>query len=548
MPPPPRDDALEMMHIFDDTAYLRDALRLPLNQTEDDVDLQLVMQARESGIEDPYRFLCPARGISRALSTTTVGSAQSSSLSVHSHQTQSTGFTSTDPSRTSREQPYVKRPPPLGVQQTTPTLARTSIAADSNMDYFPTNFKQRHSTASAFSAPPSMSSNIADQVSSACTSPSHQRYHGKARGPKLDCGHSLSTSAIRAHIKEALQEKVIPNCCGIPLPRDTLELVLTKEETDQVLEGAVQSPELSSLRDSGYSENGMSSIDLPRPDRKSSLPTTSKSVPNTPPRRASLQHPYNNNGITSLMTEALNSFRDQQKEQFERVAAFESNQRKALQAHHRISLKRFEAQHENNKDEQREQHIAELEDLEDAQIAAEDTLRKAQELEIQNVAIALKHMEAYCLSSNPDPDLAHTVTEDDFKKLDRQRSIQQSLPRKHESAINVLRSRQERATKLKIQKQETELNEMDAQFEKEKAAEEWQHAQESERLTAVIEARRKRLQYRWDLKYEVWRKDWENQNHVQFANVDWPLKTQYGGAICGIPESSEATTPIHAAA
>jgi hypothetical protein len=265
------------------------------------------------------------------------------------------------------------------------------------------------------------------------------------------------------------------------------------------------------------------------------------------------------------MTEALSGFKDQQSEQFERVAAFESNQRKTLQAHHQCSLERLAAQHENNKDERREQvsdvpsntivhfayaiqHMVELENLEDAQIDAEDTLRKVQDLEIQNVAIALKHMEAYCLSSNSDPDLAHTVTEDDFKKLDRQRSIQQSLPRKHESAINVLRSRQERATKMKIQRQEAELAEMDAQYEKEKEAEEWQHAQESERLTALTEARRKRLQQRWDLKYEIWRKDWENQHSTQFDNVDWPLKTQYGGTICGIPESSEATTSIHAAA
>lgn len=338
--------------------------------------------------------------------------------------------------------------------------------------------------------------------------------------------------------------------------------MLTKEETDRVLEGVVRSPELNSLRDSGYSENGMSSIDLPRPIQKTPLPATSKSAPNTPPRRVSLQLPLSN---ASLASEALKSFQDQQNEQLERVAAFETNQRKALQAHHQCSLERLAAQHENNKDERREQvsevapcnvvqsayaaqHIAELEIFEDAQITAEDNLRNAQDLETQNVAIALKHMEAYCLSSNPDPDLAHTVTEEDFKKLDRQRLIQQSLPRKHESAINVLRSRQERATKLKIQKQEAELADMDMAFAKEKEAEEWQQAQESERLDAVIEARRKRLQQRWNLKYEIWRKDWESQHSTELDNADWPLKTQYGGAICGIPESSETTTPIHAAA
>ncbi|KAJ4992652.1 IBR domain-containing protein [Stagonosporopsis vannaccii] len=577
MPPPRRDHALTNMHIFDDAAYLRDALGLPASTSEDDVDAQLALQARESGIEDPYRFLCPVQDTSRALSTTTIGSAHSSSLSVRSHHTHSTGVT--DPSRTSRDQSHVhvKRQPP---QQTTPTLARASIAHDSTMDYFPATFKQRHSTASAFSAAPSVSSSASSlpknstrskrasflsmfrRDSSSCTSPSHHRHHGKARGPKLACGHSLSPNATRAHIKEALQAKAVPNCCGVPLPRATLEAVLTKEETDRVLEGIVQSPELSSLRDSGYSENGMSSIDLPRPAQKIPLPAVSKSVPNTPPRRVSLQLP---NGNPVLATEALQSFKAQQREQFERVAAFENNQRKALQAHHEWSLKRLAAQHNNDRDEREEhvsevtphdctnlaytiQHILELEELEDAQITAEDSLRNAQDIETQNVATALKHMEAYCLSSNPDHGLVHTVTQDDFKKLDCQRLFKQSLPQKHASAINVLRSRQERAMKLKMQKQEAELAEMDAGYGKEKAAEEWRYAQDSERLAAVIEARRKRLQQRWDLKFEMWRRDWESQHGTQFENLDWPLKTQYGGAICGIPESSETTTPIHAAA
>lgn len=292
------------------------------------------------------------------------------------------------------------------------------------------------------------------------------------------------------------------------------------------------------------------------------LPTASKSMPNTPPRRISVHVPTG-----SLANEALKSFKAQQKEEMERVSAFESKQRKDLEAHQRCSLKQLASQHEDNKDKRKEQvsevaprnitqfayatqHILELEDLEDAQINVEDTLRKAQDLETQNVATALKHMEAYCLSSNSDPDFAHTVTQDDFKKLDRQRLIQQSLPRKHESAINVLRSRQDRAMKLKIQKQEAELAEMDAEFEKEKVAEELQHAQESERLNVVIDARRKRVQQRWDLKFEMWRKDWDSQHcsGTHFENVDWPLKTQYGGSICGIPESSETTTPIHAAA
>jgi hypothetical protein len=181
------------------------------------------------------------------------------------------------------------------------------------------------------------------------------------------------------------------------------------------------------------------------------------------------------------------------------------------------------------------QHTLELEDLEDAQIAAEDNMRKAQEQEAQNVATALRHMEAYCLSSNPDPDLSHTVTEDDFKKLDRQRLIQQSLPRKHESAINVLRARQERATKLKNHKQQADIANMEAEYEKEKAAEDEQFTSESARLDVVIKARRKRLLQRWELKSEMFRHDWETQHGTplsgRFEHEAWPLVDQDDGEI-----------------
>ena len=93
------------------------------------------------------------------------------------------------------------------------------------------------------------------------------------------------------------------------------------------------------------------------------------------------------------------------------------------------------------------QHNEDLERLEERQLLAEHDLLKAQSQETQNVATALKYIEAYCLGTRNDEERAHTVSEEDFKKLDRQRMIQQDLPRKHASAINVLRARQELDTK-----------------------------------------------------------------------------------------------------
>jgi hypothetical protein len=109
--------ALGTAPIFDDAVYLSEALGLPVNRNEDDLDAELALLARESGIHDPYRFVCPPQSISRAISTMTLDSDTRSSRSIHSQETQSTSFTSA-PSRTSRDQlfpserPSTKRVPP----------------------------------------------------------------------------------------------------------------------------------------------------------------------------------------------------------------------------------------------------------------------------------------------------------------------------------------------------------------------------------------------------------------------------------------------------
>ena len=131
-----------------------------------------------------------------------------------------------------------------------------------------------------------------------------------------------------------------------------LEEVLTPSETDFVLNGALQSPVVGSLRDSGYCEKGISSVDLPSPLAKASPPATTPVAASTPVHRS--RHEVINID-DALANEAFKSFKAQQKEQFERVAAFECNQRKALSVHHQGSLKQLAAQHEINKDERKEQ-------------------------------------------------------------------------------------------------------------------------------------------------------------------------------------------------
>jgi hypothetical protein len=195
------------------------------------------------------------------------------------------------------------------------------------------------------------------------------------------------------------------------------------------------------------------------------------------------------------------------------------------------------------------QHVRDLEQLEEVQVMAEHDLRNAHNSETQNVATALKHMEAYCLGSGiSHPDHHHIVTEEDFKKLDRQRTTQRNLPRKHENAINVLRAKQERGTKNKTKKQIEELNLLDASYETQRAAEVSKHRKDMERLEGMIEERRKRLMRRWDLKFEMWRRDWERQHGTpvtgRLEHENWPVI----GPMTSIPESSLLAPYVQAAA
>jgi hypothetical protein len=132
MPDPQSSDhsdhgALTTATIFDDAVYCSEALRLPANQTEDQMDAELALLATESGIPDPYHLLCVPHDVSRALSTVTLDSDHRSSMSIHSQETQSTSFTSAH-SRTSKD--HTHNSERLPAMRTPPKAARMSPTAE----------------------------------------------------------------------------------------------------------------------------------------------------------------------------------------------------------------------------------------------------------------------------------------------------------------------------------------------------------------------------------------------------------------------------------
>lgn len=192
------------------------------------------------------------------------------------------------------------------------------------------------------------------------------------------------------------------------------------------------------------------------------------------------------------------------------------------------------------------QHLDDVDRLEERQVLAEHDLLETQAQETQNVATALKYIEAYCLGTNTSQEQTHTVTEDDFKKLHHQKMLQQGLPRKHTSAINVLRARQEVDFKRRLETQEAELRQLDLDLKKEESAKEAEYKKDVEHLESLIEARRRRLQQRWELRFEMWRLDWQNQHKMtivhKLEHEEWPQRAREGDEgeddVSAIPDAS----------
>lgn len=172
-------------------------------------------------------------------------------------------------------------------------------------------------------------------------------------------------------------------------------------------------------------------------------------------------------------------------------------------------------------------HAQALEQLEESQISAELEIRKAHAEEHQKVATALKYMEAYVNGrGNYGSEIKHAVTEEDRKKLKRQQDYQNNLDNKHESAINVLRAKQERETKLRMEKQRLELTQTDKECEQKKLALKVQFQRDSQKLEELIQARRRRAAARWDLQNQMWKKEYERKHGAPFAgrlpHPEWP--------------------------
>ncbi|CAI6335653.1 unnamed protein product [Periconia digitata] len=503
--------------IFDDAVYFTEALLLSAAENEDHLDAQLAMAAELSDIDQPYRILAHAPesdlGLPAILTSTSalsLHSEQRSSASIRSQETQSTSWTSQPSGRTSHDHAAFDLSP---VHHKPPSISRVSLSTDRSghsLEPIPLlrpNAQHRDST-SSFS------------VTNSVLSSSSSTRERLLRKPKR-------ASAIFSKFKRTSSTPTSkPRHWSHPGEEVDLDLT-TKSDRN-----GVQSPDVDSLRGSDYSEDGASSLDLPRgSDIDTTTMHTFLSIPET------MQPDCKSIKPDAMECETFRSLRNEQREQYQRITLFESNQRKALAAHHHWALKQLTPRCEALRAERKAQHPIELDRLEEFQLKTEHELREAQAIETQNAATALKYMTAYCSGITPiDASLAHDVTNEDRKKLERQRLLQKKLPDKHESAINVLRAKQDRDTRLKLEKQKAELQHLDKNWlTDETKKEETRHAKELARLESTIKKRRDRIMKRWHLRYEMWRKDWEKQNQDSLPGIipheEWPENLDAGSLI-----------------
>ncbi|KAF2747466.1 hypothetical protein M011DRAFT_44514 [Sporormia fimetaria CBS 119925] len=499
--------------IFEDAVFLSEALQHPECQTEEDLDAQLAALAQTAGIEDPYRFLSPTtQAFAQEESSTTIDSDPRSSTSLYSRETHSPALTS----RTSKDFPQRDTSP----AQRTPQLSgRSSLAYedcyDTMMKRFRINARDRPSSfASDVVSADSGSSSVSCSRkpkrggsgffsifrSSSYSSGSSYRHHTKLSRARLDSGHSSPKYDVQIHVED-LSETPRTSFDSCDKARSkALHAILTMNDAGSAMSSTASSPLIKAAPTPRYSSDSPSSLELPHPSDYPTPTTESLEQPADPNHRA-----FSDDDYLTL--------RSKQKHQFRRITLFEAHQHKALSAHHTATLARLTSQFHESQSSRSAQHLTTLDTLEEAHLLAEHDLRQSQAQESQNVATALKHMTAYCTGklTLPGEQHHHTVTDEDRAKLARQKHLQEKLPAKHESAINVLRARQERGIKTKMEQQEAELQGLEREFEGKKKELETGYERDLARLRALNVSRRRKVGAQWDLRYEIWRIEWERK-------------------------------------
>ncbi|KAF2486113.1 hypothetical protein BDY17DRAFT_307670 [Neohortaea acidophila] len=495
-------------------SYHADVLRLPIEGTEEESDIQLMTEAKELGVDID---LSPSLGPFSNPTDASVPDRRS--MSVYSMTSESTGLTSnySDPSRDPSQGHGRRRSrASLSLRDYDMFLARgTTDSTRTSMSFSrPTTPAQ-----SSFSLPLSSPEPTSKRGSRVLKGLSMLRFHRpESSGAMVNgcphcpphtssqrramhgvpCGHRLCTQALRSTIKSALANAsgAIPSCCGVPIPGELVQSVATSEEQDELLQRLEQWDEaisLAPLRRSELKELASSeraSNDGPNKSNES------RQASNGPVEESNIKQPHEHPEFKQL--------EEQHGELHDRFTAWIEQRRVELHERHERMRREMNEQHESAEDDMLERHGRSMGEAEDRQVKAEADLREQHEQEQRDNATALRHLEAFCAGTYSTGEThGRVVTEQARAELERLRKARDSMDAKHASAINVLRGEQARRMRLRQARQEKELQDLLRAQRKEELEMDRACTAESRGLEEFVAEKQKRIAARWRMENAV---------------------------------------------
>ena len=284
----------------------------------------------------------------------------------------------------------------------------------------------------------------------------------------------------------------VPSCCGVPIPGKFVELVLSPEELNALLEKLDRWDEALSGEP----------ITLPPQPRRNSMRVFDRSD--------------------------FQDIQRQQEEQRDRFLAWFEHRRADLNERHDWARQDTKTRHEGALEDLAEHHASAMAEAEDKQITAEAEMHEEHIKETRDTDIALRHMEAYCKGvylSSGDPHYRE-ITEKDLAELSKARHAHNAMANKHEAAINVLRGEQARRLRLRATRQEKGIQELQRQQRREELELERMCTGEMHRLESSAADKLNRIRWRWELQNATTAaKLYKNTGHnvdPRDLTIDWP--------------------------
>jgi hypothetical protein len=228
-------------------------------------------------------------------------------------------------------------------------------------------------------------------------------------------------------------------------------------------------------------------------------------------------------------SEEFKQLQEAQKAEMERFRIFVRKTKWVMWTRHSEKKLALVDKYNDQIEKMEERHTKTASHLEDRQIAAEMELRTSLEQAEKSIRIRIKHMEAYCdglgraAATNGMP--ARVVTERDLRELGQQYNIRDNMKRLHESKVDVMRERQTQRMEELLERQVEELQKIKDKRDQEVENLNAEFALDEDTLVMVFNARKHRVQKRWEVANEILRKELVDSKGVKYALpaiIPWP--------------------------